>query len=486
MTALDERTGEVAAPHAAVDVMPAHRRRDHGGSTVTLLTTFIVLQYFMPSNLVVAGPLGAAGAPAALYAMALLLWRLGVWVRWRQRIPSPARTAMVVYFMCVLASYIALATRQAIGDEQRAGDRAVLATLGWLGIVSVTADLLHSRRELEIVLRRFVLAVEILAAIGIVEFFSGFDLVGRIHIPGLRSNVGYTNLLLSRDGLNRPSVTATHPIEFGMVLALALPLAVHFALFAADRSRRRWIGIAAITVCLPMTLSKSAIVATVVLGLFIVPTWPGRFRRRTLAALPFVIAAMRFAVPGLVGTVVGLFTSAGSDTSTTSRTGDYGPAWKVISARPLFGRGDGTYLAEYYRTLDNQYLHSLIEVGFVGLVVTVGFFATSVTLARSARRRFTSEEDRNLAQTLAASLLASMISIETFDAFSFPQATGTLMLLLGVAGTLWRFAGGYERRGAVRRAGHEGVATREGGGAGGTGERGPSRPPRARGAVSLR
>ena len=67
-----------------------------------------------------------------------------------------------------------------------------------------------------------------MAAIGIFEYYSGINVTNYIHIPGLSNNGDYTSLL-DRSGFNRPSSTAVDPIEFGVVMAMLLPLALHQA-----------------------------------------------------------------------------------------------------------------------------------------------------------------------------------------------------------------------------------------------------------------
>ena len=70
---------------------------------------------------------------------------------------------------------------------------------------------------------------------------------------------------------------------------------------------------------------------------------------------------------GLVGTIISLFTGLSSDPSIAGRTDDYAVVGKFISESPWFGRGFGTFLPKEYFILDNQYLGSIVETGYVGL-----------------------------------------------------------------------------------------------------------------------
>ena len=90
--------------------------------------------------------------------------------------------------------------------------------------------------QLQVLLRRLVTCISVIAAIGISQFATGFNLANYVVIPGLTRQIAFVDLL-SRDGLNRPSATTAHPLEFAAVLGLALPLALHQARFARPGSR---------------------------------------------------------------------------------------------------------------------------------------------------------------------------------------------------------------------------------------------------------
>ncbi len=79
-------------------------------------------------------------------------------------------------------------------------------------------------------------------------------------------------------------------------------------------------------------------------------------------------SCMRFAIPGLLGTIRYLFLHMFEDDSYEGRRQDYSVVGRFIKERPLFGRGFGTFLPERYVYLDNQYLGLLIELGIVGML----------------------------------------------------------------------------------------------------------------------
>jgi O-antigen ligase len=164
-------------------------------------------------------------------------------------------------------------------------------------------------------------------------------------------------------------------------------------------------------------------------------------------------------MPGFYGTVLGLFTGIGTDSSAQSRTGSYGLAWSFIARAPVFGRGVGTFLPPY-RILDNQYLGSLIELGFVGLICLLLLFGAGVHASWQVRRLpgvgermpmgdATGATDGGkggdaradslmLASALTAATLGGVVSFAFFDAWGFPMIPSILFLLLGCAGALRR------------------------------------------------
>ena len=91
-------------------------------------------------------------------------------------------------------------------------------------------------------------------------------------------------------------------------------------------------------------------------------------------------------------------------------------------------------LAEYVLLVDNQYLTSVLETGFVGAIALVVLFLTGWLTARSARLAAVDAQTRDLGQSLAASVAAAALCFATFDALSFSIASGLCFLILGSSG----------------------------------------------------
>jgi O-antigen ligase len=426
------------------------RRRVRSFDATALLTVFVVLLMVIPSQQAI-GVL--ALAPAAIIGILALLWWFGARINadsGMARGYQPVRIGLYLFVAAVLISYALCFHRFLAPDEVRSADRFVLFTAAFAGVVLLAADGITDLGRLDRLLRRFTLLGAAVGVLGILQFFTGFDITPLFKIPGLRSNDALS-LIGARDGFRRVAGTAAHPIEFGVLMAMLLPLALHYAFTTVDRrTRERWWYVVAILACgIMMSLSRSGVVAAAV-GLMIVgSTWPWRRVVNALVAGVLFLGAMRLLIPGLVGSMTGLFTHVTTDDSTTGRTARYPAAFHLIHQYPWFGRGPGTLLPSHIlenkvAILDNQYLGSTIETGVIGLVALITMLLIGTFTARGARRRSSDPVVRSLAQALAGSIAGCLVAFYTFDALSFPKVAFGVALLIGCAGALWRLAPSIE------------------------------------------
>jgi O-antigen ligase len=407
---------------------------------VAVLTLYLLMLLFIPYY-VIFSPLGGSGGPSTMFAGLVMSLYLVFWLRpafGLDRGTQPIRVVAVLFTCAVIASYIS-ANRHALPAlEQNGADRGLISVFGWAGVLLLAADGIDRSDRLKILIRRIVLGVTIMAIIGLLQFFAHFDTTKYIAIPGFSNVVAYG--LVARDGLVRPASTAAHPLEFAAVLAMTLPLAIHRARFAPPgRLWRRWLQVALIGAALPITVSRSAILGMVVVGIVLLPTWPKFDRRVAYVAVFLFIAAASVTVHGLLSTFLGLFSNQGAaQASNQSRTNAFSSATPLIAQHPWFGRGFGTFLPQTYFFTDDEYLNSIITIGIVGLLALLALFVTGWAVARSARRMTTDEQTRDLAQCLAASVAVAAVSFATYDALSFTISAGLTFLLLGCIGAMAR------------------------------------------------
>ncbi len=177
-----------------------------------------------------------------------------------------------------------------------------------------------------------------------------------------------------------------------------------------------------------------------VAGLVMVLGWPRAWRIRALWIAPLAVVGLRLALPGLLGTIYALFVNLENDPSIDGRTADYIAVSSLWAEHRSFGRGLFTFLPQYFRILDNQYLMLLMEVGLVGLCLFVVAFLIGLLDAIGANRRAASHEHRHAALAIAAGIVGILVSFATFDTMALPMSAGLLFLLLGLAGAAWRLS----------------------------------------------
>ena len=412
------------------------------GDAVTLLTVFLVLLVALPARLIIA-PLGAVGTPAMLVGLLALLWWLSSRVVPLSGMPTglqPIRVAILLFGTAVVASYAAAVSQPLTASELRSLDRGVIMVAAWVGIALLAADGIGNRARLDTLLRRLIMAVTLLAAAGIVEFFTRVNPSSYLAFPGLTANVDLpATLTASRSSFNRVAATALHPIEFGVILSVVLPLAVHYAISASPRERlRHWTSVAIIAAALPMSISRSAILGVAVGGTVLLVSWS--WQRRLLAVLAggTFLGLFSAAIPGLLGALRNSILYASSDVSVVHRTEALASAATLIAQAPILGIGFNGFVPSHYFFLDNQYVGAVIELGIVGAVALIVLLATPFFTARGARRRSGDPITRSLGQALAASAAAIIVTFYAFDALGFPMFAGITMLIFGCCGALWR------------------------------------------------
>ncbi|MFI8447509.1 O-antigen ligase family protein [Streptomyces erythrochromogenes] len=425
----------------------AGRRRSRGRrvDATALLTGYLALAFFIPSNLTLPG-LGGVGTPANVFALLALFWYLATWLAGRIR-PAPGtrlpRVAMWLLTVSVLASYIANAGRGSVRKELLGADRGLIALLVWVALVVLVSAGIQDRARLDVLLRRAVVMGTVVAAIGFYDFFTATNIADSISIPGLSSSVPQITTL-DRGAFTRPRSTTAQPLEFGGMLALLLPFAVQQAFDPVRRhlkAWRRWAPVALMGGALPLTVSRTSIIGALIVILVMVPRWKPQRRWTAIGVLVGAVACFKVIIPGLIGTITALFASflSNSDSSTQARTVKYSAIVPYLDERPLFGRGLGTFIPELYFFTDNQYMLTLAEMGFLGLLALLFLFLTGIHQGGAIRRLAVGESDRELGQAFFASALVALVVSATFDALSFPMFAGMFFLTIAAGGSYLGF-----------------------------------------------
>jgi O-antigen ligase len=356
------------------------------------------------------------------------------------------RTALLLFATSQLATYGYATLGYLPPDELAAADRTLVGLAAVTAVGLAICDGVRGLDRLDLVLKVLVLGTVITALVGIVQFAFSIDITKYLVFPGLRAS-GDWSYVLERSIFRRPSGATSHPIEFGVVCAMALPLALHYGFRRIDAGGRGlwwWASVGVLATAAMMSLSRSAILGLGVAGIVLLAAMPGRRRIRSLLLSLGFLLAMRMIVPGLLGTLYSLFANIGNDPSAVHRTMAVDIAGKEIIKHPWLGRGMGTYLPDRYGWLDNQYLGTLVQNGIIGVAALAGLFVAGIFAAFRARLLSTDPVIRDLGVTLVACVLIPTASAATFDLLGFSVATGFTFLILGASGALLRIA--RERR----------------------------------------
>ena len=371
--------------------------RSGGVDAAALVTAYVCLLWFIPSPMVVSA-LGSAGSPATLFGIGIFLYWAWHTVRRSERSDGrvrPVRAAMLGLLVTMIVVYAHAMAGPLPSDGISTADSGMLRLISLAGVVLLPATASATSSDCD-VLRRLALAAGLVALLGLAQYITGELFVDRIRIPGLTAGTeGWT--LGTRSGRIRPSGTSMSPIEYGVVLGMALPLAT---VFASVQSRYRWlfrVMLVAMIASIFFSMSRSAYICALAGTIVLAMSWNLRQRFRALGFLAVVSSVLYVTVPGLLGAIQGLFSNAGQDPSISSRTGSYDIAGAFISDSPLLGKGFGTFLPKYW-ILDNAYLGMTIEAGLLGLLALLALIGCGLVSALAARRTLQREGREEQAQ----------------------------------------------------------------------------------------
>ncbi|MEZ5098353.1 MAG: O-antigen ligase family protein [Thermoleophilia bacterium] len=359
------------------------------------------------------------------------------------------RAPLFLLVAVILASIAANADR--IGEFGVGADVAKSVTFfaSFLLLILLVSSLLTTREELDAFLRTLVVCMAVLAFFALFEGATGRNYFNQLdrYLPFLNFDGLPFSLREGRGGRERAYASAEHPIALGAAFVLVAPIAVYLA---RRTGRRLWLGAAALMLVGTLsTVSRTGIVMIVVLGLVYLRLWPRSVKRILPALLPLVVV-VQLALPGTFGALRSVFfpeggiiasEAEGGSTRGSGRLADVGPSLEEWLHRPLVGQGFGTRITDKERQnariLDDQWLASLLEIGFLGVLALLWLVGRqSRRLLRRAR-----EDDGPhgwLCGGLAAGIIAFSIGMFTYDAFSFIQVTILFFLLLGVSAVALR------------------------------------------------
>ncbi|MBY6436596.1 O-antigen ligase family protein [Rhodococcus kroppenstedtii] len=409
-----------------------------------LLRAVVVAAFVLPADMVFA-PLGAIGYVTMILALTLgACWVAAV--AWNVNDPAafrfPARIGLALFWLSTVSSYVRMST---VTDVQRAAaDRWILMLLAMTALTLVTAESVRSIDSALSFTAVVVGAATVCALVAVYQFTIGTDPLDHVRtlMVGMTDN-GVGTTFQTRGLLTRVAGNTFTPIELGIVMAMVLPLAVWRALVASrGRAWVHWSQCLLITVACVITVSRSAVLGLLVAVTLTVPFLPPAARRWAAIAVPGVVVVLFVAVPGLIATLrAAVLADAATDPSLATRVDNYPRVQAMVIDHPVVGTGPATYIPDdALLILDNQYLHTAVEQGLVGLVA----FATLVVLpvvSSVVVAAWTREPRlRLLAAAVGAACGVAAAGSAVFDSLSFPVFVIVFPLFLGLSGSVWTMA----------------------------------------------
>ena len=283
----------------------------------------------------------------------------------------------------------------------------------WLEYVMlyfIITETINSRKRFKNVLITMLVSGGIIGIDGIIQYFTGTDLLRRqpLVYERMTASFGYYN-------------------TFAMYLEAIIPIYICLALFGLRNKKIKWIvGLAAILllVCLGLTHSRGGWLAFLVALIFI-----GILRdKRILIGLIILICILPFILPNSIKERIAITVRIEPDTGQLIVTdGGRFTMWKaalrMIKDRPFFGHGLNTYMYNYpkYRTdgvkesdlAHNCYLMIAAETGLIGFTmfmwIIVVLFKRTLSCLKSLKKQ-TREQLEKLDAAVILGLLAAIVA----------------------------------------------------------------------------
>lgn len=312
----------------------------------------------------------------------------------------------------------------------------------------VIVSLIRSMQHVRFLVKVLVTCSAVLGALALVEYVTGFNVFNHLRsvLPLSESPVPYS--LGRRGDRLRVYGSSQHPIAYGALFAMMLPLTGY--LWSATRERR-WLACAGlIALGLVSTESRTAIIMAAAVLLVLLRLRARSIKRLWPALLPALVA-IHFALPGSLGSLTSAFfpqgglvaqQQSGAGTYGSGRLADWAPSIAAWKHRPLIGGGIGTRITDKgplqnANILDDQWLTTLLETGIAGVIAWFWLFASFWRrLSFAARKDWTPRGW--LCAALAADVTAFAVGMLTYDAFSFIQVTFVLFVLLALGAVALR------------------------------------------------
>jgi hypothetical protein len=453
-----------------------------------LMATLIVVIFFIPiRRYTLPAKLSFQLEPyRLLVAFIVLGWIAALLIDRRVRLrgsgfEGPLGLIMVAIFVSIALNTGSIATAGVSSDVLK----SVTFFASFLLIFYCLVSVVGRQRDIDMLVKVLVTCAAVVGVLSVYEWRTGSNVFNHLRtifpflqlntVPNPKADItGFT-----RGGRLRVFASAEHPIALGAALLMVTPLSVYLAL----KTHRWywWLAGALISLGALATVSRTGIIMLVVIVFVYLWLRP----RQTLRFWPAIVPALllvHFALPNTLGILKSsLFPSGGLKTlaveqgsqagSTSGRLAKVGPTLDEVSGDPLFGVGFGSQVLSSNtgngnavppsfdalgrpipraRILDDQWLGTLLETGFVGVIAWILLFGRFIRRLARAAKDDTSVRGWLLVG-LTGSVAAFTVSMLFYDAFAFIQVVFVLFILLGLSAVLLRQEKGPDIQGFAAR-----------------------------------
>jgi polysaccharide biosynthesis protein PslJ len=422
-----------AAPDARADDWP-HTKR----VMPWLVAGFLGMVWLIPFDAIeitsISAPVDLKLDRIVIFVVALFwLAALGAGPRFAPRFRrSPMNWAVFAFLLVAVAGVAANQSTLVIQTEVGLAIKKLALLFSFAALFFLVTSTVRPTEVPRYLLLMLVLAC--ITAVGvIVEYRTKFNVFyyvsAKVFPAPFYVNPKPPDLPFARRSITGPTL---HGIAVATLFGMLLPFAIVGALRNHGRPRWAYVGVVAILLIGALGTQRKAGLVVPAAAVLTLLFYRPRLMIRLVPAGLVVIAAVFLLAHGAAVGVKAQFVGANLDNaSTTGRTSDYDATRPDIFKYPLLGRGEGTYDPFKYRFLDNEYLHRIIEMGFLGLAAYLGLILTAAFTGHGVVRRLGPiRGSPGMAAVAACGAFAACSAV--FDAMSYPQPMYVFMCIAGL------------------------------------------------------
>lgn len=406
-----------------------------------LLGFLCIVLLAIPAEIVPVGPLKSYGSPAKILALIAFLLVVG------SLFPKSAKTHflrpgsifLLAYLFLFLMSYgvgLSLVSTEYTSDNRT---RAVVALVANIGAGLYVMSRAETIKQRDFILGCIAVGLVFNCCVGVLQNLTDVDLRNLLQPPGFVKNLNREGTdvgIAERFGAKRAIGTSGHAIEFSVLAAISVPVALYFASFATSRAVRV-MSIPAVLVGFTAVVAGVSRSGVVALGIaLIVLAWSYTVQRLTLGLLVVIgISWMQVIInPNSLSALWSTITNSAEDLSIQARLADYATVSQTFREYPLFGLGLGGNPPVEYGFLDNQWLQALVQGGLAGLTAMAALAIGIMFGATASLRQSQTAKERAQIYTITAMLFGILASSFTFDSFavSYQQVALIFFILFAV------------------------------------------------------